>query len=216
MLLRKKLFIHGILSLKNCVQFLPVFVCLLVALGSLLPGGTDGKASTYNVIGKWCQKELTTDGLFGKAVVNAANILMITGAGGAFGEVLKKVDFKYLIPENIGSIGAFAIVIPLGFSAILKIAQGSSTLAILTSAGAVVPLLEPLGLTSPTMRALTCCAVCCGAMIVSHTNDSYFWVVTKFSGMSVRQGLKLQTIGSLISGLAAAIVLLLFAWGVTG
>ena len=53
-------------------------------------------------------------------------------------------------------------------------------------------------------------------MIVSHTNDSYFWVVTKFSGMSVRQGLKLQTIGSLISGLAAAIVLLLFAWGVTG
>lgn len=168
------------------------------------------------LIGKWCQKELTTDGLFGKAVVNAANILMITGAGGAFGEVLKKVDFKYLIPENIGSIGTFAIVIPLGFSAILKIAQGSSTLAILTSASAVVPLLEPLGLTSPTMRALTCCAVCCGAMIVSHTNDSYFWVVTKFSGMSVRQGLKLQTIGSLISGLAAAIVLLLFAWGVTG
>ena len=48
MLLRKKLFIHGILSLKNCVQFLPVFVCLLVALGSLLPGGTDGKASIYN------------------------------------------------------------------------------------------------------------------------------------------------------------------------
>jgi GntP family gluconate:H+ symporter len=46
-------------------------------------------------------------------------------------------------------------------------------------------------------------------MIVSHTNDSYFWVVTKFSGMNVRQGLKLQTVGTLVSGLAGAIVLLI-------
>ena len=168
------------------------------------------------LIGKWERNELSTDGLIGKAIIGAANILMITGAGGAFGEVLKKVDFKYLIPENIGSIGVFAILIPFGFSAILKIAQGSSTLAILTSASAAVPLLEPLGLTSPTMRALTCCAVCCGAMIVSHTNDSYFWIVTKFSGMNVRQGLKLQTIGSLVSGIAAMTVLLISGLIFTG
>ena len=163
------------------------------------------------VIGKYQKNELMTDGLFGRAVLNAANILMITGSGGAFGEVLKRIDFKYLLPENIGNIGIFAILIPLLFAAVLKIAQGSSTLAILTAASATVPLLEPLGLTSPMMRALTCCAVCCGSMIVSHTNDSYFWVVTKFSGMSVRQGLKLQTIGTLVSGAAAALILLLFA-----
>lgn len=163
------------------------------------------------LIGRFRQDELAVEGIFGKAVLGAANILMITGSGGAFGEVLKHVDFKYLIPENAGAIGAFAILIPLGFASILKIAQGSSTLAILTTASAVVPLLEPLGLSSPVMRALTCCAICCGSMIVCHTNDSYFWIVTKFSGMSVRQGLKLQTIGSLVSGVAAMIVLLIFA-----
>jgi len=93
----------------------------------------------------------------------------------------------------------------------LKIAQGSSTLAILTAANVTLPLLEVLGLATPVMRALTCCAVCCGSMIVSHTNDSFFWVVVKFSGMSVRQGLKLQTIGTLVSGIAAAITLLIIA-----
>ena len=212
------LFLIGAVSIAGVFknQISPGFYHILSIIGNPVSALFIGVVIAIFLIGKWSRMELTSEGVFGKAVVNAANILMITGAGGAFGEVLKNVDFKYLIPENAGSFGAFAIVIPMGFSAILKIAQGSSTLAILTSAGAVVPLLELLGLTSPALRALTCCAVCCGAMIVSHTNDSYFWVVTKFSGMSVRQGLKLQTVGSLISGIAAAIVLLLFAWCVTG
>ena len=147
----------------------------------------------------------------GKAVLDAANILVITGAGGAFGEVLKKVDFTTFLPEKVSAMGVWILLLPLGFAALLKTAQGSSTLAILTAASITAPLLEPLGLTTPVMRALACCAVCCGSMIVSHTNDSYFWVVTKFSGMSVRQGLKLQTLGTLVSGLAAAAVLMIMA-----
>ena len=170
-----------------------------------------GAALAIFCLGTWRREELTIDGVLGKAVVDAANILVITGAGGAFGEVLKHVDFTPLLPAKIASAGAFALLIPLGFAAVLKIAQGSSTLAILTAAGVMVPLLEPLHLTSPAMRALCCCAVCCGGLIVSHTNDSFFWVVTKFSGMSVRQGLKLQTIGSLVSGGAAAAALLVLA-----
>ena len=147
----------------------------------------------------------------GKAVLDAANILAITGAGGAFGEVLKKVDFSAMMPQQVHSMGIFALLIPLAFAAVMKIAQGSSTLAILTAASVTVPLLEVLHLTSPVMRALTCCAVCCGGMIVSHANDSFFWVVVKFSGMNVRQGLKLQTLGTLVSGSAAAVILLLLA-----
>ena len=125
--------------------------------------------------------------------------------------MLKNVDFSSLLPKNLDSLGIFALMIPLFFAAVLKIAQGSSTLAILTAASVTAPLLEVLGLTSPTMKALACCAVCCGGMIVSHTNDSYFWVVTKFSGMSVRQGIKLQSLGSLVSALAAAAVILILA-----
>jgi len=124
---------------------------------------------------------------------------------------LKQVDFRPLLPGNAENMGVFALLLPLSFASMLKIAQGSSTLAILTAANVTLPLLEVLGLATPVMRALTCCAVCCGSMIVSHTNDSFFWVVVKFSGMSVRQGLKLQTIGTLVSGIAAAITLLIIA-----
>jgi len=163
------------------------------------------------LLGKWHRSELSVDGLLGSAVIEAAGILVITGAGGAFGEVLKIIDFKALLPSSVAGMGAFAILIPLAFSAVLKTAQGSSTLAILTAAGMTEPLLETLGMTSPVMRALVCCAVCCGGMTISHTNDSFFWVVTRFSGMNVRQGLKLQTLASLVAGGAAAVCIVVMS-----
>lgn len=163
------------------------------------------------LIGKCKKEELSMEGLMGKGILDAANILVITAAGGAFGEVLKKVNFASFLPEKTGNMGFFALLFPLVFASVLKIAQGSSTLAILTAASVTAPMLETLDLATPVMRALACCAVCCGGMICSHTNDSFFWVVTKFSGMDVKQGLKLQTMGTLVSGLSAAIVLLLTA-----
>ena len=163
-------------------------------------------------IGSFRKAELTVEGLMGKSIVNGGNILMVTGAGGAFGEVLKSVDYKSLLPERISGMGLWALLIPLGFAALLKVAQGSSSLAILTASSVTLPLLEPLQLTTPVLRALSCCAVCCGGMLVSHTNDSYFWIVTRFSGMSVAQGLKMQTLGSLVCGCAACSMLLVFGW----
>lgn len=183
----------------------------LIAAGNPVIALGIGAVVAVFCIGKCKRSELTADGLMGKAVIDAANILIITAAGGAFGEVLKQVDFRPLLPGNAENMGVFALLLPLSFASMLKIAQGSSTLAILTAANVTLPLLEVLGLATPVMRALTCCAVCCGSMIVSHTNDSFFWVVVKFSGMSVRQGLKLQTIGTLVSGIAAAITLLIIA-----
>lgn len=189
----------------------PAFVDFMAAAGHPVTALTIGALIAVFLIGKCRQTELTVDGLMGKAVLDAANILAITGAGGAFGEVLKKVDFSAMMPQHIHSMGIFALLIPLAFAAVLKIAQGSSTLAILTAASVTAPLLDVLHLTSPAMRALACCAVCCGGMIVSHANDSFFWVVVKFSGMNVRQGLKLQTLGTLVSGAAAAVIILLLA-----
>ena len=190
----------------------PVFVKFMACAGHPVTALTVGAFFAVFLIGKCKKKELSVEGLMGKAVLDAANILVITAAGGAFGEVLKKVDFAAFLPEKIGNMGVLALLFPLVFASVLKIAQGSSTLAILTAASVTAPMLETLGLSSPVMRALACCAVCCGGMIVSHTNDSFFWVVTRFSGMSVRQGLKLQTLGTLVSGTAAAAVILLLAF----
>ena len=190
----------------------PFFVKFMACAGHPVSALTLGAVFSIFLIGKCKREELSVEGLMGKAVLDAANILVITAGGGAFGEVLKKVDFASFLPEGMGNMGGFALLFPLVFASVLKIAQGSSTLAILTAASVTAPMLETLGLASPVMRALACCAVCCGGMIVSHTNDSFFWVVTKFSGMNVRQGLKLQTLGTLVSGTAAAILILLLAF----
>ena len=180
-------------------------------LGTPLIALSIGAIIAIFFIGKPAKKELGVDGLIGKAIVDGANILVITAGGGAFGEVLKNVDFSSVLPERVENLGIFSLLIPLGVAAIIKIAQGSSTLAILTAASVTAPLLEPLGLTTPILKSLSCCAVCCGGMIFSHTNDSYFWVVTKFSDMSVKQGLKLQSGGTLFSGLAAMVIILILA-----
>jgi GntP family gluconate:H+ symporter len=89
----------------------------------------------------------------------------------------------------------------------MKTAQGSSTVAIIATAGTVAPLIESLGLADPTGRALTVVAIGAGSMVVSHANDSYFWVVTGLSKMSVKQGYKLQTLGTLLEGIAAGVAL---------
>ena len=87
----------------------------------------------------------------------------------------------------------------------LKTAQGSSTVAITTTAGIIAPLLGALGLASPVKTVLCVMAIGAGAMTVSHANDSYFWVVTNFGDMDPEQGYKTQTVCTLIMGIAAMV-----------
>jgi len=143
-------------------------------------------------------------------IVAAGSIIAITGAGGAFGKVLQGSG----IADQIGSALAGAelgIVLPFLIAAGIKTAQGSSTVAIITTAGLIAPLLEPLGLDAPNARALVVVAIGAGAMVVSHANDSYFWVVTQLSDMDLRTGVRLHTVGTLVEGTVAAGVVVLLA-----
>jgi GntP family gluconate:H+ symporter len=97
------------------------------------------------------------------------------------------------------------IFFPFLLAAILKTAQGSSTVAITTTAGIVAPMMAELGLAAPVMAALTVMAIGAGAMTVSHANDSYFWVVTNFGKMTPQQGYKTQTLLTLVMGIASII-----------
>ena len=157
-------------------------------------------------------KKLTTEmlsasGWVGQAVVAAATIIIITGCGGAFGKVLQNSGISDAVGEYLGKNANLSIWLPFIIAAALKTAQGSSTVAIITTAGIVAPLLGTLGLETPTARALAVVAIGAGSMVVSHANDSYFWVVTGLSKMSVKQGYKLQTLGTLVEGGAAAVTL---------
>lgn len=132
-------------------------------------------------------------------------ILFVTAAGGVLGKVIASSDMVNYITENAAVLGSVGIFFPFLLAAILKSAQGSSTVAITTTAGIVAPLLGAMGLDTPAKAALTVMAIGAGAMTVSHANDSYFWVVTNFGQMTPDQGYKTQTTLTLVLGLSAMV-----------
>jgi GntP family gluconate:H+ symporter len=137
-----------------------------------------------------------------EGLVSAAPILLITGAGGAFGAVLKATPIGDYLGSSLSALGV-GIFMPFLVSAALKSAQGSSTVALVTTSALVAPLLGQIGLDSEMGRVLTVMAIGAGAMTVSHANDSFFWVVAQFSRMSVNQAYKAQTMATLIQGVTA-------------
>ena len=141
----------------------------------------------------------------------AGPILFITAAGGVLGNVITEAGFVNFIKENATAIKAIGIFFPFIISAVLKTAQGSSTVAIITTASimgafsADNSLMHTLGFTSEISAALCVMAIASGAMCVSHANDSYFWVVTNFSKMSAEQGYRTQTAMTFIMGIVGII-----------
>jgi gluconate:H+ symporter, GntP family len=146
-----------------------------------------------------------------EALKKAGIIILITGAGGAFGAVLRETDLGDFAAQFAGA-GGLGIVIPFLIAAFLKTAQGSSTVAIITAAAICAPLLEPLGLDSVTGTALVVLAIGAGSLTVSHVNDSYFWVVAKFSEMDTATALKTHTTTTLLMGITGLIVIQILAW----
>ncbi len=130
-------------------------------------------------------------------------ILFVTAAGGVLGKVISSSDMVNYISQHATALSTMGIFFPFLLSAILKSAQGSSTVALTTTAGIVAPLLPVLGFTTPGQVTLVCMAIGAGAMTVSHANDSFFWVVTNFGAMSPDRGYKTQTMNTLVLGLAA-------------
>ncbi len=156
---------------------------------------------------KFEREMLSSTGLVGKAIISASTIIVITGAGGAFGKVLQNSGIADVIGKGFQGYEGIGILLPLLVAAALKTAQGSSTVAMITTAGLMTPLLPALGLDTASAKALTVVAIGAGSMLVSHANDSYFWVVTQFSGMTMNQGYRLQTLGTLVQGVASAIAI---------
>lgn len=140
-------------------------------------------------------------------------ILFVTAAGGVLGRIIVTAGFVDYIKANATFISSVGIFFPFIISAILKTAQGSSTVALTTTAGIMGlynqsgTMMEVLGLTTPMAAALTVMAIAAGAMTVSHANDSYFWVVTNFGDMTPEDGYKTQTAVTLVMGVVSMIAI---------
>ena len=154
---------------------------------------------------------ISPSGWVGEAVIAAATIIIITGCGGAFGQVLQSSGIGDVIKNNLTGAKSLNILLPIIIAASLKTAQGSGTVAIITGASLMAPLLSSIGLDSPLAKALVVVALGSGGMIASHANDSYFWVVTQMSNMTVNEGYKLQTMGTLTVGVFSSLAVWLLS-----
>jgi GntP family gluconate:H+ symporter len=139
------------------------------------------------------------------AVEKAGGILVIIGAGGAFGAVLAATNIGSHFEENL-DLKMLGIWFPFLLTCLIKTAQGSSTVAIITASSIVLPLLPVLGLESENAKLLTVLAMGAGSMMISHSNDAYFWVISKFSDIDVRTMLRVHSIASVFMGLITMIV----------
>ena len=137
-----------------------------------------------------------------EATEKAGAILVIIGAGGAFGAVLAAGK----IGEHIGHVfpmGSMGILFPFLLTFIIKTAQGSSTVAIITASSIMLPLLPVLGLDTETGKLLCVLSMGAGSMMISQANDAYFWVIAKFSGLEVNAMLKVYSVATFFMGMVS-------------
>ena len=192
-------------ALKGVFVFVgePAVALVIGALLALVLA-TGGKTATWTA---WTEEALR----------GAGPIVLVTSAGGALGGVIKATPLAGDLGQLLDgvSLGPLALLAPFATAALMKTLIGSSTVSMATTAPLMATLLPSLGLESAAGQTLAALAVAAGAMVVSHPNDSYFWVVKEFGGMGVGQTMRLHTTASAIAGLSVFAALLLVAPFVT-
>ena len=143
---------------------------------------------------------------FKESFKKAVPILLITGMGGGLGKVIQTIPFQDYF-TNLSFNNSFGLLIPFLIAAFLKTAQGSSTVAIITSSSICLPLLPFIGLEAEIGKVWIIMAIGVGSMTVSHLNDSYFWIVSQMSMMDTKTALKTHTTGTFIQGLIGFAIL---------
>lgn len=149
--------------------------------------------------------------LLESAIEKAGPILIVTAAGGMFGLVIKETGVGIIASEFLVGTG-LGLAVPFLIAFILKTAQGSSTVAIITAASFVVPILPMLGLDTEMGKLLTMLSMGAGSMMISHANDSYFWVVTQFSGLKSNTTLKIYSSATAIMGVSVFLCVMVISW----
>lgn len=205
--------------------FLPIIIPIaLIGAGAF--SGLEGGSAVLKILGEpvialaiGVALALTTSAsrrdamgrLMSEAAEKAGGILVIIGAGGAFGAILATTNIGNHLQEAL-PLGSLGLLFPFLLTFLLKTAQGSSTVAIITAASIVAPLMSALGLDSENGRLLCLLAMGGGSMMVSHGNDAYFWVISKFSNIDMQPMLKVYSVATIIMGLTTLLVVWLLSF----
>lgn len=141
--------------------------------------------AVYVLLPRWTPRN-QVHGWLSEAAASAGLILLITGAGGAFGQVLRDSGVGDALASAVASTALPAFLVPFIIATVVRVAQGSGTVAMITAASVSAPLVATLGI-APLVAVFACTA---GSMVFSYFNDSYFWVVTRFTGLTGVDALK--------------------------
>jgi GntP family gluconate:H+ symporter len=148
-----------------------LLIGVVLAIYTLTPAGT-----TRAEVRGWLMESAGAAGV----------VILITGAGGALGNVLRESGVGDELARAVSDLAIPAFLIPFLISTLVRLAQGSGTVAMITAASLTAPLLGNLQL-DPVVAAL---GACIGSIFFSYFNDSYFWVVTRFTGLEGAAALK--------------------------
>ncbi|WP_214796769.1 gluconate:H+ symporter [Exiguobacterium sp. s5] len=145
-----------------------------------------------------------------KALEPAGIIILVTGAGGVFKQVLIDSGVGDVLGEMMAGSPLPAIVLAFLIATVVRVAQGSATVSMVTAAGLITPLLEIQNITGAAL-GLIVIAIASGATVLSHVNDSGFWLVNRYFGLDVKDTLKSWTVMETIIGLTGFAVVFLIS-----
>ncbi|EZH65620.1 gluconate transporter [Bacillaceae bacterium JMAK1] len=187
--------------LREILMFIgnPIIALLLVCLLTLWFFGTKRGFSKDEL------QKIST-----KALEPAGIIILITGAGGVFGQTLIASGIGEVLAEGMQRINMPILLFGFITASLVRISQGSGTVSMITGASLVAPLLEFYDLGEP-MLALLVIAIACGGTAFSHVNDSGFWMANRYFGMSVKDTLKSWTVMKTLVGLTGLTVVLILS-----
>ena len=180
----------------------------LPSLGDPVVALSIGVLLAFNCLRSWNKQAVGH--LLQEAAEKAGSILVIIGAGGAFGAVLAATDIGRHFSQGL-ALDSLGILFPFLLTSVLKTAQGSSTVAIITAASIVQPLLPALGLATEKGQLFAVLAMGAGSMMISHVNDAYFWVITRFSGLEMKTMLKVYSVATVLMGLVSLLMIYLLS-----
>lgn len=204
---------------------LPILLMLLKTIGDMVGlGGVAGSiisvvgtpaialligllvaAYTYHKVNPEDKKAWSFDGIVADSLRTAGQIVLIVGAGGAFGGVLKASAMQDILTNAFSGL-TIGILAPFIIGFIFRTCVGSATIAMVTAATMISPLMEVLGFGTPMGRVIAMLACAAGGMMVFHGNDDFFWVTVTCSKMDTSVAYKTIPISSVAQSLTALAV----------
>jgi len=145
-----------------------------------------------------------------KSMEPVGMIILLTGAGGVFGRVLVEAGIGDVLIDMMSTTNLPVVIFAFLVATVIRVSQGSATVAMVTAAGLIAPIVSAGDFSAPHIGAITI-AIACGATVLSHVNDSGFWLVKEFMGMTEKQTLMSWTIMETIIGVTGLIVVLIIS-----